>query len=855
MSPSPIVFCVVYIPPSSSEGTWLSLLDYLHSLFTSVDVPIFVVGDFNCPDINWQLLSAPSKFSSLLCDLIFDLQLTQCVELPTHLKGNILDLIITNSVNRISDVVVHQNQFTTSDHFLISFLALTALPKISHHHPLTFLNYDKADYKGMCDFLMDWDFSNCLDSSTVEVIWSDIKDAITTAISRFVPTFTTTHRHAHLPKWFNQQLRHNLKCLRTLRRKHISNPTQYRLNKLNNLEAQLHADIAQAKMNYESKLVHDFACNKNPKLYSHIRSVTRQNHLPQQLTLDHRIATTDEEKANLFNEYFFSVYSTHSSFTAPPCSHPPSSITEVDISVTEVYQALSNLDPSKAMGIDGISPKVLKFCAVALCEPLHHLFRTSLLTSHIPSEWRLHCITPIFKSGERTSISNYRPVSLLCSVSKVLERLIYDKVIDQLSSSFSSAQFGFLRGRSTLQQLLVFLHTIHDNMNNKLQTDVVYLDLRKAFDTVPHDKLLTKLWSMGVTDRIWLWFSAYLTSRFQCVRINGHLSGHLPVTSGVPQGSILGPLLFLIFINDLPSVVTSAKLLLYADDTKCIKSLSNQSDSLKLQNDLDSLYQWSVSNISFNLVKTILLRFSPHQSPFPTDYFLDNQLIVHSDSCRDLGVTLSQNLSWSKHISNIVSKAYKILGLIRRTFNSSTPTGVRKTLYLSLVRSQLTYCCPVWRPHLLKDILLLEKVQRRATKWILNDYRSDYKTRLISLHMLPLMMVYELCDLSFFLKSLSSPSNSFNIRNYITFSSSSTRSLGYKLQHHFARTNTSRHFFFNRLPRLWNSLPNLNLLNVSPSQGVLSLKQFYWSHFITHFNSSNPCNYHFRCPCNKCILS
>ena len=153
--PSPIVFCVVYIPPSLSEGTCLSLLDYLQNLFTSVDVPVFVVGDFNCLDINWQLLSATSTFSSLLCDLIFNLQLTQCVEFPTHARGNILDLIITNSVSRISDVVVHQNLFTSSDHFLISFLALTALPRISRHHPLTFLNYNKADFSVMCDFLTD----------------------------------------------------------------------------------------------------------------------------------------------------------------------------------------------------------------------------------------------------------------------------------------------------------------------------------------------------------------------------------------------------------------------------------------------------------------------------------------------------------------------------------------------------------------------------------------------------------------------------------------------------------------------------------------------------------------------------
>ena len=190
---------------------------------------------------------------------------------------------------------------------------------------------------------------------------------------------------------------------------------------------------------------------------------------------------------------------------------------EISISSLDVFQALSNLDPSKAMGADGIAPQILNFCAAALFEPLHHLFCTFLTSTHIPSEWCLHCVTLIFKSGDRAVVSNYRPVSLLSCVSQVLEKQIYNCIVDIVSPSISCFQFGFLRGRSTLQQLLVFLSEIFHNVDAKLQTDAVYLDLHKAFDSVPHDKLLVKLYSIGICGQLWQWFQAYLSSRFSAL--------------------------------------------------------------------------------------------------------------------------------------------------------------------------------------------------------------------------------------------------------------------------------------------------------------------------------------------------
>ncbi len=175
---------------------------------------------------------------------------------------------------------------------------------------------------------------------------------------------------------------------------------------------------------------------------------------------------------------------------------------------------------------------LLKHCAIALYQPVHHLFSLSLSLHYIPKEWRIHQVTPIHKSGDRSRVENYRPISLLCTLSKVLERLVYDRTIKFVVSSLSSAQFGFRRQLSSLHQLLSFLTNIYDNVDNKCQSDVIYLDFKKAFDSVPHNELLVKLWSIGITNNLWEWLKAYLSSRLQCVAMNNFHSDLLPVISG-----------------------------------------------------------------------------------------------------------------------------------------------------------------------------------------------------------------------------------------------------------------------------------------------------------------------------------
>ena len=559
---------------------------------------------------------------------MFQLNLSQLINEPTHIQGNILDLVFTNNEDLIYDVTVHPYDYQPipSDHCIISFSV--TCKSVTKHIPKNtsqfVYDYSKADYNGLNNFLSSIDFSVCKQFTDIESIWSFVKDSILDRINTNIPKVRIKPNSS--PKWFTSNIRYQIKCLRTLRRKHKRHPTDRTFNQIKSAEHNLQISIKQAKTNYEANLIQNFAFSNDSKIYQYMRSICKSDFIPPTVFFKDNIATADSDKANLVNKYFFSVFS-QSDFTLPGFDDMPfvsSSLNIIQITYDDVYNALTAFDSSKATGIDGIGPAILKNCASVLTLPLHYLFSFSVRHCTIPLEWQTHCITPIFKSGDKNNVVNYRPISLLCVVSKLLERIIYDKVIKHISDQISDSQFGFMKNRSTLQQLLVFLNAIHEA--NKTQIDTIYLDFAKAFDRVPHNELLLKLWSVGITKDLWSWFKSYLTGRRQCVRINGSCSNFLPVLSGIPQGSILWPLLFLLYINDSFPTVQFSHILSFADDTKCFKLIHKDQDTQQLQQDLDSLAKWSVDwNLIFNTNKFIHLSFNVR---FTTSYSVNGTPIA-----------------------------------------------------------------------------------------------------------------------------------------------------------------------------------------------------------------------------------
>ena len=582
---------------------------YLSDLANNQD-PVIIMGDFNLPDINWATLTGSTAVSNVFCDLVFELNFVQVVLQPTHSHGNILDLVLTNNEELISSLTVQSQPPlpVDTDHFLIFFNIQLSKSSNNLNEPYYAFDFPNADIDSILHHLSNSELMSCFLYTDVEDVWNIIKSSILSNMHKFIPKYRLKSHSS--PKWFTSEIRHLLNCLKSLRKRYKLHPTQNNLDRLKSAESNLQHKISIAKVDYEQALVDNFS-NDQPKLYQYINSITRSRTIPLVMHYDSTSASSSFDKACLFNEFFYSVFTNESSSTINLDSIPvlSRSLSNICFSDGDVYESLINLKPNKAVGVDNIGPNILKRCASILYKPLHYLFTLSVRHCKLPNDWSIRCITPVFKSGNKNSVKNYRPISLLCNTSKILEKIIYDKIIGFVSKSISPAQFGALKGRSTIQQLLVFLHYV---ANSKVQTDTIYLDIQKAFDSIPHSKLLSKLWSFGITGRLWRWFQCYLSNRTQIVKINNVLSNPLSVLSGVPQGSILGPVLFLIYMNDLPAVTTVSKSLLFVDDTKCFNHVSNTHDSAILQHDLDSIAHWSVqSSLKFNVSKTIHLSFKP----------------------------------------------------------------------------------------------------------------------------------------------------------------------------------------------------------------------------------------------------
>lgn len=358
--------------------------------------------------------------------------------------------------------------------------------------------------------------------------------------------------------------------------------------------------------------------------------------------------------------------------------------------------------------------------SLILCD----IFSQSLQCCTIPSDWKVGRVVPLHKSGVSHSPLNYRPISLTSIPCKLMEHVIYSHVVCFLESNsfFSTCQHGFRKYLSCETQLLLFTNDLFRAVDNGFVVDCIFLDFAKAFDSVSHQLLFFKLDSLNLDANVLSWIKCFLSNRFQYVSANGHDSSFASVTSGVPQGSVLGPLLFLIYINDLPTQVSST-IKLFADDCVIYRIISNSCDRTALQTDLDSISRWCsdwLMKLNINKCKSMRVSRVPY-STNPADYTLNNTPLTAVTSYKYLGVIIAQNLSWTLHVNYIINNANRMLGFLRRNFSRANTT-VKLTLYKTLVRPKLEYACSIWDPGQVTLTNSLELIQNRSARFIISNY-------------------------------------------------------------------------------------------------------------------------------------
>ena len=360
-------------------------------------------------------------------------------------------------------------------------------------------------------------------------------------------------------------------------------------------------------------------------------------------------------------------------------------------------------------------------------------------------------MVPVFKKGCKASVENYRPISLTCLVMEIFEKVVRNDIMSKCQDKINGKQHGFLPGRSCNTQMVPFYDSLAITINDMSITDVIYFDFAKAFDSVNHDIILHKLkHQFHIDGKLLKFLVNYLKDMTQSVVIGGSSSNILPVVSGVPQGSILGPLLFALFINDLPDCVTAGtNIALCADDTKIWRRINCFDDHSILQRDIDNLKIWSCKNVmKFHPLKCKVLSLTTcnRQWTLPYDkfpYCQDGNYLDYVQSEKDLGVHISTKLKWKEHVLYLCSKANRMLGLVKRTCHFVKDTNKKRVLYLSLVNSQFNHCSAIWSPYTIRLLNKIEGIQVKAVKLILGEQDKiyttiDYFNKCKQLDMLPL---------------------------------------------------------------------------------------------------------------------
>ena len=593
------------------------------------------------------------------------------------------------------DGIIYSEPIGKSDHLVMEWdLACYVAPIATR---VVKYQFDKANFNDMRATLATVNWNDILAGESIDDQWASLSSKIKSITDVFVPhsssrLSTFKNRQHRKPLWMNERVLASLKKKKAAFEQYKQSRAGQDCLAYTKARNHAKAETRRAVREFEKEIA--LQAKKNPKaFYKYVNSKVKTRGSIGNLISDRgEILSDDSKKAQAFNDFFASAFTREDLQNVPAVDvrNPVSFLSSIVISEDDVRKVLKNLQPDKSPGPDNIHPRILKECANELAVPLTTLFRNTMELSKLPREWKDANVTPVYKKGPKSSANNYRPISLTSVCCKVLEKLIRDAVLDHMLQNkfLSDKQHGFVHGRSCTTQLLKVIDLWTEILDQGGAIDSVYLDFAKAFDSVPHERLLVKLASYGIGGHVLQWIRQFLTGRRQRVAVAGDFSTWIEVLSGVPQGSVLGPTLFVCFINDMPDVVESF-VYMHADDSKIFRKVNFVYEAESLQRDLDSLQDWeSKWQLRFNVDKCKVMHLGGNRNSH-AKYFMKGS-VQETVEEKDLGVWISNDLKFSTHVAKSVNKANQVLGLIRRSF-TYLDCPLMRLLFTALVRPHLEY--------------------------------------------------------------------------------------------------------------------------------------------------------------------
>ena len=676
-------------------------------------------GDFNLPLTDWEnetplTGNTNPRHTRSLIQLANDVAMSQMVDIATR-KESTLDLFFSTNPSLVNRVTPAPPLSSKADHdiILLDINTRAEIPKQKQTHRYI---YTKADWNSMRAQLRNF----TLTPGTVQEKWNHFETTIVGLMNDFIPKKLSKPNKAK--PWISREIKTLIHQLNRAYRKWRRDRRQDSHARFKEVRTRCRREIRRAQAEYTESIFSDEGSKS--KFWSFIKQKRKDSCSVAPLRKEGVLISDAVGKANILNEQYCSVFNPDNRGSEPAKdTSQTSDMPDIQVTQEGVEKMLRGLKINKAAGPDQISPCVLKNLADALSKPLTELFQSALDCGEVPHQWRSALVTPIFKKGDKSKAANYRPVSLTSVCCKLCEHLVAKAILNHMDEKelLSDLQHGFRRKRSCESQLTIFVDELTRHIKDGQQVDAVVMDFSKAFDVVPHGSLLVKLEYYGIRGNTLQWIDSFLRSRTQRVVVDAEMSDVAPVTSGVPQGSVLGPILFLVYINDMPESITSTSRL-FADDTIVYRKVESEDDHQLLQNDLKALEEWeSKWGMSFNPSKCSVVHMSKKKSPLNFTYTLKNETLVTSSSASYLGISISRDLSWTDHISKVVAKANKSLGFLRRNVKTKAET-VKAKAYNTIVRPSLEYAASVWCPWQkgLRDNL--EAVQRRAARYVKGNF-------------------------------------------------------------------------------------------------------------------------------------